>query len=279
MTQAPIYGLVLAGGASKRMGTDKAALNYVGKTQLQRAYELLQQHTARTFVSVRPDQRSEPTRAALPQIVDAEGHAGLGPIAGIAAAQAQYPDVAWLVLACDLPFLNQASLQHLIRQREATRIATAYRSAHDQLPEPLCAIWEPASRKRVADWLALGKQCPRKLLIDSEVALLDQPDPRALENVNTPDEYRNAQQALEHSPITVQVQYFAVFREQAGTARETIETQASSAADLYQELRLRHAFRLEPSQLKVAINTEFRDWQTPLNNGDQIAFIPPVAGG
>lgn len=279
MSEALLYGLVLAGGASKRMGTDKAALSYLGKTQLQRAYELLQSHTAHTFVSVRPDQHREPTRAALPQIVDAESHAGLGPIAGLATAQAQHPNVAWLVLACDLPFVNEASLRFLIQHRDPGRLATAFRSAHDGLPEPLCAIWEPASRDSVAHYIAIGKQCPRKLLINSDVALLDQPDPRALDNVNTPDEYRSAQQTLERAPIKVQVQYFAVFREQAGTARETVETRASSAAGLYEELRRRHAFGLEPSQLKVAINTEFRDWQTPLNHGDQVAFIPPVAGG
>lgn len=279
MRAAPIYGLVLAGGASKRMGVDKATLSYLGKSQLQRAFELLQPLVAKTFVSVRAEQRDEPTRAGLPQIVDAAEHAGLGPIAGIAAAQAQHPDVAWLILACDLPFASEAALRFLIEHRNAQHMATAYRSSHDDLPEPLCAIWEPASRAPVASWIAAGKQCPRKLLINSDALLLVQPDPQTLDNVNTPDEYRNAQQVLERAPIQVRAQYFAIFREQAGTARETIETRSRTAAELYQELRRRHGFRLEPTQLKVAINAEFRDWQTPLHNGDQIAFIPPVAGG
>ena len=67
---AVLFGLVLAGGASTRMKRDKAALAYHGKPQVQWAYDLLSEFCAATFVSVRPDQRDEPTRATLPQIVD-----------------------------------------------------------------------------------------------------------------------------------------------------------------------------------------------------------------
>jgi len=168
------------------MGQDKAALSFHGKPQLQWAYELLNEVCERSFVSVRPDQRDEVTRAQLPQIVDTQP--GIGPIAGISAALAAHPDAAWLVLACDLPFLSRSTLEHLVAHRDPSRIATAYRSSHDGLPEPLCAIWEPSSRETVAAWIANGKQCPRKVLINSNTALLDQPDARALDNINTPQE-------------------------------------------------------------------------------------------
>jgi molybdopterin-guanine dinucleotide biosynthesis protein A len=189
----PLFGLVLAGGASQRMGQDKAALSFHGKPQLLWAYELLSKVCERSFVSVRPEQRAEATRATLPQIVDTQ--LGIGPIAGISAALAAHPNAAWLVLACDLPFLSLDTLTHLIAHRDVTCIATAYRSTHDQLPEPLCAIWEPTSSEAVNNWIALGKQCPRKLLINSRTVLLDQPDARALDNINTPQE-RTAAQAL-----------------------------------------------------------------------------------
>ena len=194
MSATSLYGLVLAGGESQRMGRDKAALAYHGKPQLQWAYELLQTVCAKTFVSVRPDQRNEPTRASLPQIVDTQP--GIGPMAGISAALTEHPNVAWLVLACDLPFLSRESLAHLIDQRDTTRIATAYRSTHDGLPEPLCAIWEPASRESVTNWIAIGKQCPRKLLINASIALVQQLDPRGLDNINTPDEFNLAHTTL-----------------------------------------------------------------------------------
>lgn len=190
MTYAPLNGLILAGGASTRMGRDKAALAYHGKPQLQWAFELVSKVCQRTFISVRAEQSDEPTRARLPQIVDRQP--GIGPIAGINAALTTYPDTAWLVVACDLPFLSHAMLQHLIQQRDATRIATAYRSTYDGLPEPLCAIWEPSGRATVQAWIDAGKQCPRKLLMNSSVALLDAIEPRGLDNINTPDEFATA---------------------------------------------------------------------------------------
>ncbi len=189
----PLFGLVLAGGKSQRMGIDKATLSFHGKPQLVWAYELLSTVCERTFVSVRPDQTDDPTRRTLPQILDLRP--GTGPIAGIYSALNSHPSSAWLVLACDLPFLSRLTLDHLIAHRDSARIATAFRSAHDGLPEPLCTIWEPRSLVRIQEWVALGKECPRKLLINSDTALLDQPDARALDNVNTPQE-RAAADAL-----------------------------------------------------------------------------------
>jgi len=181
---APLYGLVLAGGESRRMGRDKALLDYHGRPQLEWAYQLVARHCARAFVSVRASQADE-LRSALPRIVD--GEAGAGPIAGIAAAQAAHPEAAWLVVACDLPFLGDALLAHLVARRGAECV-TAYRSAHDGLPEPLCAIYEPQTRAAILAAIAAGRNCPRKFILGSGVPLLDLPDSAALDNVNTPEE-------------------------------------------------------------------------------------------
>ena len=288
MALPPLFGLVLAGGTSSRMQRDKAALSYHGKPQLLWAYELLTEFTTATFISVRPDQREDDLRRSLPQIVDR--HPGIGPLAGIEAALLSHPKAAWLVVACDLPFINAATLELLIESRDGTRIATAFRSAHDQLPEPLCAIWEPRSSESVAAAIGAGRQCPRKLLINSDARLLDLPNARALDNVNTSQEFGAAQSVLGTPPsivangparssIEVRVQYYALFREQAGRSEESFRTTATTPAALYAELQSRHPFKLAPEQLKVAINTDFRDWSAPLADGDTVVFIPPVAGG
>src|SRR4051794_23371760 len=125
---APLYALVLAGGRSTRMQRDKAALTYHGRTQLEWAVSLLQPYAQRVFVSVRADQTRDSVRARFDQIVDAQEN--LGPIAGIMAAQAQHPHVAWLVVACDLPFLDHGTLSTLIAARQPQRLATAFRSSH-----------------------------------------------------------------------------------------------------------------------------------------------------
>jgi len=78
---------------------------------------------------------------------------------------------------------------------------------------------------------------------------------------------------------TLHLEYYAQLREQAGTAGEQLDTDAASLQELYRELAARHGFSLAREQLKVAVNTQFCDWDRPLADGDTIVFIPPVAGG
>jgi len=192
--RAPLYGLLLSGGASQRMRQDKAALAYRGEPQLLRAWRLLSAVTERAFVSVRESQRDDPLRAGLPQIVDS--YDAIGPAAGILSAQQRFPEAAWLVVACDLPLLDEATLRRLIDARDVSAAATAFASSHDGLPEPLCAIWEPASHDLLLSRYENGSYCPRKALIQSNATLLPAPGD-ALDNVNTPEEREAMQQRLE----------------------------------------------------------------------------------
>jgi molybdopterin-guanine dinucleotide biosynthesis protein A len=279
---APLYGLVLAGGRSTRMGRDKATLTYGDSTpQLERAMSLLAPHVVRAYVSVRSDQGADPLRARFTQIPDTIEN--LGPIAGLLAAQSHRPEAAWLVLACDLPLLDEDTLASLLRARAPERDATAFRSSHDGLPEPLCAIYEPRSREAVAAYVAAGRQCPRKFLLGADTLLLEEPNPRALDNINTPGEYGSAMDQLQRAatgePKHVTVQYYALLREQTGRREETLVTRAATAAELYAELSRRYPFTLGAQLLRVAINSEFREWPAPLADGDAVVFIPPVAGG
>jgi molybdopterin-guanine dinucleotide biosynthesis protein A len=275
---APLYGLILAGGSSSRMNRDKAALKYQGQTQLDRAYDLARRHLEQVYVSVRAAQISEPTRAHKPMIVDS--FSGEGPIIGIRSALAAYPEAAWLVLACDLPFLSDAAVEHLLRERDPSKVATAFKSTYDGLPEPLCAIWEPGAAALLGDYQSNAGICPRKFLIRQASKLLEPFDGHALDNINTPEEYTQAAAELAlAAPIQLKVQYYALMREQAGRSEETLETKAGNPSDLYAELVARYGFTLSREQLKVAVNSEFSDWSRKLAAGDAVVFIPPVAGG
>jgi sulfur-carrier protein len=79
--------------------------------------------------------------------------------------------------------------------------------------------------------------------------------------------------------ITVDVQYFAILREQRGLASEKLETAAVTAEALYEELRVRHRFTLPAARIRAAVNDEFVAPGIPLREGDRVVFIPPVAGG
>jgi molybdopterin-guanine dinucleotide biosynthesis protein A len=181
-----IHGLVLAGGQSRRMGRDKALLERDGRTQLEYSVELLRRHVERVFVSVRPDQAEDAERGRFEQITDR--YSGIGPVAGILSALDAFPDTGWIVLACDLPNVDDRTIEFLLRERSASESFTAYRSHYDGLPEPLCAFYGPEARAVIAGFVADGIICPRKIMIRSDTRLLELPEPSALDNVNTPED-------------------------------------------------------------------------------------------
>lgn len=189
-TSRPLFGLVLAGGRSRRMGQDKAALRRDGQSQLAYIVHLLDDLLERVFVSTRADQKNEPERRRFQQIVDR--YEDLGPVAGILSAMDEYPQADWLVLACDLPNIDVPTLTNLLGKRAPDKPFTAYISSYDGLPEPLCAVYAADSSAIVRRFVADGVYCPRKMLIRSDTLLLQQPDARALDNVNTPDDLQQS---------------------------------------------------------------------------------------
>ena len=201
-----LYGLVLAGGKSSRMGKDKSVIAYHGKPQVEVAFELLSKFCAKVFLSNRRDQMNGDSYEKFLQLHDEIEYEGKGPLAGIVSAMNKYPQAAWVVLACDLPFVDEPTIKCLLGSRDKTKIATAYKSNHDGLPEPLCAVWEAGYFDRVVGLMGQGIYCPRKVLIQSGVLLIDLKDPKALDNVNNPDEFNEAMQRLSGGALIDEIQ-------------------------------------------------------------------------
>ena len=181
-----VYGLVLAGGQSKRMGHDKALIRVDGETQLSRAVQLLESFLHRVFVSTRADQQDDAERMKFQRIIDR--YDDLGPIAGILSALQEHSDVGWLVLACDLPNIDRTTIHFLLEHKSEDQPFSAYKSSSDGLPEPLCAYYAAGSEAIIQAFIDDGIICPRKVLIRSDTHLLDQPNPEALDNINTPED-------------------------------------------------------------------------------------------
>lgn len=194
LAQVPLYGLVLGGGRSSRMRTDKASLKYHGKPQTEHCLDLLAAHCAQSFVSCRADQADQPGFAGLPQIHDT--FLDMGPLGGILSALKAHRNAAFMVVACDLPFLDADSLAALAAGRDRFKVATAFAGPQGGLPEPLCAVYEPRCYPRALQLLGQGLSCPRKVILNSSSRILPAPDPRALHNANDPETYREAMQAL-----------------------------------------------------------------------------------
>lgn len=78
---------------------------------------------------------------------------------------------------------------------------------------------------------------------------------------------------------SVNIQYFALLREQAGVETETFKTNGKTYAELYEELKLKYGFSLPLKLVQVAVNDEFSQMNQEIAEGARIVFIPPVAGG
>ena len=191
---AKIYGLVLSGGKSTRMGTDKGLIAYHGIPQREYLYRLLEEVCEQTFMSIRKEQESDFPDSIL-TIVDEDIYKG--PFNGLLSAHKKYPEVAWLVLACDLPLIDLPALQELIAARDHRKQATAFALRQNPLPEPLCALWEPHALQDSIAYLESGNgTCPRKYLINHDSKLVFPSNENVLLNANSEEEYKEALKKL-----------------------------------------------------------------------------------
>ncbi len=182
-----IKGLVLTGGKSTRMGQDKSELNYHGVPQKEYVKGLLSNKGFETYYSVAKDNGKEN------EIHDT--FFNLGPFGGICSAFQKDPNSAWVVLATDIPFIDSNLVELLLSKRNPSKVATTVKGKDKRFPEPLITIYEPKAYPILLQFLAQGYSCPRKMLINSDVEIVEVDDD-LIKNVNTPEEFEAAKQEL-----------------------------------------------------------------------------------
>lgn len=195
----PLWGMILAGGRSTRMGQDKAwqRLAPSDPPAWQRLLSMLTPWVERAFVSCQADQAHMLRQDGAWVIVDPrppEGRSAGGPAWAIAHALQLLPEdeeTGLLVLACDLPLLSPSALERLVHQRNPHACASTLCATADA-PEPLIAIWERASLQQLQDFLESGQSCPRQFLRQTNHQPIPVSDPHWLHNANTPQEWAEA---------------------------------------------------------------------------------------
>ena len=183
-----INGLILTGGRSTRMGTDKSQLIYHGKSQRDHLTELLRPYCSVVFWSVNSTQEAELEVAGQLQLRLVDRYDLPGPINGILSAFAYDPQAAWFVVACDMPLVSPKSNDALVKGRNPAKLATVFYDSDGQLPEPLLGIYEPAFGPVLHQAVAEGAYSPRQILLQNDILLLTAPDLRELTNINNPEE-------------------------------------------------------------------------------------------
>ncbi|MEP2667789.1 MAG: NTP transferase domain-containing protein [Cyclobacteriaceae bacterium] len=178
----PLYGLVLEGGQSTRMGKDKAFLQYHGQPQRDYVFRLLEKFCDRVYHSVN-------SQASTAEHTIKDGYPLQGPLNGILSAFKYRSDVAWITVPVDMPLVDESTIQFLLDHRDTTRVATCFYDSDGKLPEPLLTIWEPASAVLLKAFYENGKSSPREFLTTANSKLVTAPDQKALKNINKPEDF------------------------------------------------------------------------------------------
>ena len=134
--------LILAGGDSRRMGQDKAALVLDGKTLLQSVTDTMQTIFPKVIVSVRQVRDG----LDIPQVCDAQMDSG--PLAGLAAGM-EGAATPWIfAVACDMPFITPAVIEYLAGQRADCQAVVPLVHGY---PQPLAAFYASSCLDEVQD--------------------------------------------------------------------------------------------------------------------------------
>lgn len=182
---APLYGLVLAGGHSQRMGADKGLLAYHGKPQREWVADLLALYCSSVWISCRPEQ-AHTIGAPYQALPDRWPNAG--PMGALLTAFEHAPEAAWLIAACDLPLLDTDGLAELVQQRAINADATAFLNPSIEAPDPVLSIWEPPAHTQVQAAYQAHQTSLLRILLAADTHLISPSRPAILRNANTPAE-------------------------------------------------------------------------------------------
>ena len=174
-----LFGLVLAGGQSSRMGKDKGSLIYHQEPQREYLANLMQPFCEKVFISCRKEQAIISNHDLL-----FDNYENVGPIGALLTAFEFNSEVSWLVIACDLPFMDENGIEFLIKNRSLAQIATVFQHPSTLEVEPLSAIWENSSYDILKKYFEKGFRSPKRVLQKNDVKLLKPENEKILMNVN-----------------------------------------------------------------------------------------------
>lgn len=178
-----LNGLVLAGGRSTRMGQDKSLLVYHGMPQREYLFNLLSLYCNQVFTSCNNLQQVPSSLNPVPDRFEIHG-----PLNGIVSAFAFDPHCSWLIVAIDMPFVNEATLELLLSNRDQARVATCFYNPAREQPEPLLTIWEDHAYPALLGFAEKGHISPQEFLKMHAVKMINPPDDKTLSNFNTPQD-------------------------------------------------------------------------------------------
>lgn len=182
-TAEPLYGLVLAGGKSERMGRDKAFLAYHGQAQYVYLSGLLNRFCDKVYVSY-----NGTGELTAPVITDRPAYSGIGPMAGLMTAM-EKTEGAWIVIAVDYPLITEAEIMDLVYHRDRRAVATVYYNPQTGFYEPFLGIYEACFRDLLKEEISNKRYSVQDILRTHHTKQVVPLNLEILKSIDTPETY------------------------------------------------------------------------------------------
>ncbi len=187
MNRSDITGIILAGGKSSRMGTDKAMLLHKGKSFLENTISSLNEVSHDILISANQEYYHDYGYPVVP-----DNYPGIGPLAGIEACLNFSKTRINVFAPCDTPFLNAALFKSLIQHIENCDAVVPI-SADGKI-EPLMAYYSKDILPKIRLQIENGDYKIQNLLRTIKTNYVSISETRLFTNVNTPDDLRNLEE-------------------------------------------------------------------------------------
>jgi len=192
----PLHGLVVCGGQSSRMGTDKSLIRYHEEPQWLHTASLLSNLCENISISCHKEQVSQ-FAGQFPVVADLPEYSGFGPVGALLTIWAYHPRASLLVVGCDYPLLTMDDLQSLVNSRVEGEYGICFQS-NDSI-EPLIAVYEMSIKEIVQKAFQQGKYSLKHILGEHGVRTVSSKIPGNIVSADSPEKARQIMEIIARS--------------------------------------------------------------------------------
>jgi len=182
----PLYGLIVCGGQSSRMGVDKSLLVYFDKPQRYYLYKMLKKICSDVFLSLNKNQIE---KGNYQIIIDDKKYENIGPMSALLSAFERYPNADFLVIGCDYPFIKTSELQELIYQGINENYGISFFNPESQFREPLLGIYKAQCCNNLKEQYLNGNYSLNQFLESVKAKKINPLNIESLKSIDTIEEY------------------------------------------------------------------------------------------
>lgn len=195
MIRPDLKGLVVCGGASSRMGTDKSNIRYYEQPQRYHIADMLRSFCGEAVLSLNREQHNG-KGVQYPALTDLEQYSNTGPAAALLTAAHYFPESSFITIGCDYPFLTREELTFFSDSLREQTVARAFYNREASCYEPLLAYYSAAALQQLKHLAAEDHYSLQQLLRQLDAEKHDPLHPGTIRSVDTPEQATAARKEI-----------------------------------------------------------------------------------